>query len=112
MGSFNPPVTAFLSADEKQEWAAKGYPFMIIDCRLVDSKYGPAYNYKLSRYDSKTGEIVEVKQLSLSVNTRRTEEAEWIQHELLEDSAGVGPVKLGMVDTEQGNPAWIFEGVE
>ena len=112
MGTFKPPVTEFLTPDEKQEWADKGYEFMITDCRHMDSKYGPAYNYKFARYNKKTGEVIESKQLSLVENSRRIEEAEWIMAELVSDPKGVGPVKLGRVNTGQGNDAWIFEAVE
>lgn len=113
MGNFNPPVTEFLTPDEKQEWKKNKLEFQIIDCRHTESKFGPAYTYKMRHVDKKSGEVT-VKQLSLVENPRRIEEAEWLMTELAADKSGngVGPCRLTSVATDQGNDAWMFESAE
>jgi hypothetical protein len=112
MGSFNPPVSTFLSANDREKWRADKVPFVIVGAELDnDGKFGKCIVYKLARTDAKTGEV-ETRFLSLSSNPRRREEAEYISQQLIEDSSGVGPCRLEQVATDNGNPAWIFVSAE
>jgi len=109
--SFAPPVSNFLSEEDRHSWLDKGQTFLIIGVKYeATGKFGAAYTYKLATTDS-NGEV-DTHFLSLSANARRAEEAEWMQEALTEDASGIGPVKLGQFPTTQGNPAWGFVEAE
>lgn len=108
MTSFNPPVVEFITPSEKKEWFEKQHQFMIMSVNENQGQYGAGYSYRIRRTD-KSGEE---RLITLSANPRRTEEAAWLKKALLEDTNGIGPCVLGQVDTDKGNPAWVFESAD
>jgi hypothetical protein len=112
MAKYTPPVTAFLSTEEREDWNKTKKQFFIVDVTYGDSKFGKkAYTYTLRYTDKKTGEVSS-HFLSLSENPRRAAEANWLQRELVNDPTGVGPCILGKVPTDYNNDAWVFEAAE
>jgi hypothetical protein len=111
--AYTPPVSEFLTPDEKAEWAEKKYQFFIVGASEGSSKYGHAFTYKLQRtIDKKSGEV-ETKLLSIVRNPRRQEEFDWMKDIFAQNpNAEIGPMTLGRVPTEQGNDAWVFNAAE
>lgn len=104
---YSPPVSTFLTAEDREQWYQKGFAFTIVGVSTGDGKYGRSHTYKLARVLNKAGEI-ETRFISLSSNARREDEAAWVAEKLAEDASGIGPVKLDKVPTGNGQDAWIF----
>jgi hypothetical protein len=111
MASFNPPVPEFLTADEKKAMVKAKTEFHIANVQTGAGKYGITHTYEIRLVNAKTGEVA-VKYLSWSTNPRRQIEADYVERELSSSNSPLGPVRLGAVETDKGNDAWIFESVE
>lgn len=105
---YKPPVSTFLTAEDRENWYQKAFEFTIVGVQTGDGKYGKSHTYKLARVINKAGEV-ETRFISLSSNARREDEAAYVAEMLVEDSTGVGPVKLNKVPTANGQDAWIFD---
>lgn len=106
--AYNPPVSTFLTAEDREDWYNKKLEFTIVGVSTGAGKYGMSHTYKFSRVINKAGEV-ETRFMSLGSNATRAEHAEYVAAILAEDSGGVGPVVLGKVPTDNGNSAWTFD---
>jgi len=114
---YNPPVTEFLSKEQRAEWYQKKQKFFVVEACEVPGQYGKSARYKLRPVDEKGEAGIEVY-MSLTLTdqktgaeiARRVDELAWFVSVLADDT--VGPLVLSQVKSDKGNPAWVFEGVK
>jgi hypothetical protein len=114
---YNPPVTEFLTKEQRAEWYQKKQKFFVVEACEVPGQFGRSARYKL-RPVNDSGEAGDEVYLSFTLtdqNTgaeiaRRVDELAWFVSVLADDS--VGPMVLEQVATSKGNPAWSFKAVK
>ena len=115
--SYNPPVTEFLTKEQRLAWYNEMQKFFVVEAVEVMGEFGRSARYKLRPVDGngETGSEVYVSFQLTNEKTgaeiaRRVDELAWFVSVTTDDI--VGPLVLDQIATTKGNAAWAFKGVE